>query len=206
MTQSRKKGFTLIELIIGITILALLAVGLLAALDPAEQFAKARDTSTRNTLLEVFGAIQRFEAAQESYPGTISTVLTDNGAGVALRTAGTPPTYNLGDAVGALVTAGELKPNFKNAAGTAMDKIYVFRSAGDPAIAGDGKIMLCFRPTSKSFQLQGGQYDAAAAIGAGTTWAAAAVASAPVTGVAGATCDVAGTDLTVRTDCVYCAQ
>ena len=37
MVQTRKKGFTLIELIIGITILALLAVGLLAALDPAER-------------------------------------------------------------------------------------------------------------------------------------------------------------------------
>jgi prepilin-type N-terminal cleavage/methylation domain-containing protein len=204
MVQSRKKGFTLIELIIGITILALLAVGLLAALDPAEQFAKARDTSTRNTLLEVFGALQRYEAAQESYPGTISTAITDNGAGVALRTGAS--TYNLGDAVGGLVTAGELKPNFKNAAGTSMEKIYVFRSEGDPAVVGDGKLMVCYRPTSKSFQLQGGQYDAAAAVGAATTWAADAVVSAPVTGVAGATCNAAGTDLTLRTDCVYCAQ
>lgn len=202
MVQSRKKGFTLIELIIGITILALLAVGLLAALDPAEQFAKARDTSTRNTLLEVFGAIQRYEAAQESYPGTMATVLTDNGAGVALRTTGSPPTYNLGDAVGALVTAGELKTNFKTAAGTALEKIYVFQTDGDPLVAEDGKAMLCFRPSSKSFQLQAGLFNAAAAVGTATTWATDADDSAPTSG----TCAVSGTDLTARADCVYCAQ
>lgn len=207
MTKSRNKGFTLIELIIGITILALLAVGLLAALDPAEQFAKARDTATRNTLLEVFGALQRYEAAQESYPGTIDTELVDNEGGPlrGLNNEDPPVSEDLyGNAVGALITAGELKANFKNAAGSSLERIYLFREAGtDPADDYDGKIMLCYRPTSKSFQLQGGQYTAAANVGTATTWAAESYATAPTqTG----DCATAGTVLTERGDCVYCAQ
>ncbi len=200
MVQTRKKGFTLIELIIGITILALLAVGLLAALDPAEQFAKARDTSTRNTVLEIYGALQRYEASQESYPAGVASQVND--AGGPMRTG--VDTYNFGDAIDALVTSGELKANFKNAAGANQERIYLFKDPGTgPAPLTDGKIMVCFRPTSKSFQLQAGQYTAAGDIGTPVTWGAAAIATAPLqTGV----CAAAGTDLTARTACVYCAQ
>jgi len=202
MVQSRKKGFTLIELIIGITILALLAVGLLAALDPAEQFAKARDTSTRNTLLEIFGAMQRYEAAQETYPEDVHDLADSTGAAIRTTVSGTS-TYNfIGtvsgvEAVDALVTAGELKGNFKNAAGTTMDKIWIYKDAGT-AVAGDGKLMLCFQATSKSFRLAAGQYTLAAAPTAGDLGAAAPAQSG--------TCASAGTDLALRNVCVYCAQ
>ncbi len=200
MVQPRIKGFTLIELIIGITILALLAVGLLAALDPAEQFAKARDTSTRNTLLELYGALQRYEAAQEDYPAGVDAA--KNNTGMALRDDdGT--TYNFTDAVGDLITAGELKANFKNAAGTAQERIYLFKDIGGGAGLTDGKIMLCFRPTSKSFQLQAGLYTAADDVGSVQPWPAAALAAAPdQTGA----CATGTSSLTGREPCVYCAQ
>ncbi len=201
MVQTRKKGFTLIELIIGITILALLAVGLLAALDPAEQFAKARDTSTRNTLLELYGALQRYEAAQEDYPTGVDAAVNDTG--MPLRDDD-GSTYNFTDAVGDLITAGELKANFKNAAGTAQERIYLFKDAGTgPAPLTDGKIMLCFRPTSKSFQLQAGLYTAADDIENTQPWPAGALAAAPdQTG----TCATGTSSLTGREPCVYCAQ
>lgn len=212
MTKSRNKGFTLIELIIGITILALLAVGLLAALDPAEQFAKARDTATRNTLLEVFGALQRYEAAQESYPGDISdtTANPDNTGGpLASRDPGDNSlVLEFDSAIEGLVETGELKANFVNAAGSSLEKIYLFKDLGpdpDPAV-NDGKIMLCYRPTSKSFQLQGGLFDAAANVGTATAWAAGSFDTAPTTGGPTDTCNVAGSDLDARLDCVYCAQ
>lgn len=213
MKNTRQKGFTLIELIIGITILALLAVGLLAALDPAEQFAKARDTATRNTLLEVFGALQRYEAAQESYPGNISDTTTnpDNTGGplMIMTDHDTDPatpdqmTDQFGGAIDGLVESGELKANFTSAAGSALERIYLFKDDPDDQIPGDGKIMLCYRPTSKSFQLQAGQFNAAASVGTATQWADAAIATAPV---GGNTCAVAGTDLDNRANCVFCAQ
>lgn len=204
MVQSRKKGFTLIELIIGITILALLAVGLLAALDPAEQFAKARDTSTRNTLLEIFGAMQRYEASQETYPEAVADLADSAGAAIRTTVSGTS-TYNFVgtvsgiEAVDALVTAGELKGNFKNAAGTTLDKIWIYKDAGaDPLVNGDGKLMLCFQSTSKSFSLAAGQYTLAAAPTSGDLGAVAP----SQTGA----CATAGTDLSAREVCVYCAQ
>ncbi|PJE63249.1 Tfp structural protein, partial [Candidatus Roizmanbacteria bacterium CG10_big_fil_rev_8_21_14_0_10_39_6] len=46
--QKQKKGFTLIELLIVIALLGTLAVALLAAIDPFEQFKKGTDTARRN--------------------------------------------------------------------------------------------------------------------------------------------------------------
>jgi prepilin-type N-terminal cleavage/methylation domain-containing protein len=204
MYKTRNKGFTLIELIIGITILSLLAIGLLAALDPAEQFAKARDTSTRNTLLEIYGALQRYEAAQESYPAGVASMI-NNTAGNSLRTnVGGVITYTFSDAVAALTTSGELKANFKNAAGSNLERIYLFKDIGGGAGLTDGKIMVCFRPTSKSFQLQAGQYTAASAVLDPASWAVASKATAP--DQTGTECASPGTSLTARTRCVYCAQ
>ena len=141
MIYSRNKGFTLIELIIGITILALLAVGLLAALDPAEQFNKARDTATRNTLLEVFSAFQRYEAAQESYPSAFTALNPNEGTSAK----------DMMSAIDDLIASGELKPNFKSAAGKTLDEIYIYKDA-------DNKVLTCFKPKAKSFKLAAGLF------------------------------------------------
>ena len=55
---SKKKGFTLIEILVVIGIIALLATIVLIAINPARQFAQARDTqrvSNLNTLLNGVG-------------------------------------------------------------------------------------------------------------------------------------------------------
>lgn len=196
MVQSRKKGFTLIELIIGITILALLAVGLLAALDPAEQFNKARDTSTRNSLLEIYGAFQRYEAAQESYPADFAGLTAGTGAVVSETTP-----VNMKKAIQDLIASGELKPNFESAAGTALDKIFVYKDTTD-------KIMACYKPTAKSFKLAAGLFtNAANAVNLGGTVPTSGAGTITCVGASGTTdCSLNATDPTLRECCVYCAQ
>ncbi len=214
MAQSRKKGFTLIELIIGITILALLAVGLLAALDPAEQFAKARDTSTRNTLLEIYGAFQRYEAAQESYPGVVSDdaiMAPGNGTFASDDGLVNPPAsgIDMAAAIDLLVASGELKPNFVSAAGTALDKIYIYKEATT------SKIMTCFKPTARSFKIQAGLFTNASNVAPadadeelGTLAPSMDTSGTTVCDgqTAAAACDVKATDPLLRECCVYCAQ
>lgn len=171
-------GFTLVELIIGITILSLLAVALLAALDPVEQFNKARDTTTRNTAMELHNAVLRYSAARDQYPNAVATIT------VAVTGNST--------FVGELVQAGELKTNFATAAGgdTALNEIRMY-NIGDPTGgSGTGIIYTCFMPRSKQFKLQKGMFNLAANAYPSPN----------------STCAIQGTDPNARGNCAYCAQ
>lgn len=56
--QSKKRGFTLVELIIVITILVVLGVVVIALIDPAEILAQSRDAQRISDLATLKGAIQ----------------------------------------------------------------------------------------------------------------------------------------------------
>lgn len=146
MRKYRSKGFTLVELIIAITILGLLAVGLLAALDPTEQFNKGRDTSTSQIAQTISAGIERYRAARtdNGLPGTFPAGAYNTNS-VVLSSTNTIVT--------SLVTAGELKANFVNSAGAELAKIAIMRNN-----SATGSIYVCYKPTSKAFQMQGGQY------------------------------------------------
>jgi prepilin-type N-terminal cleavage/methylation domain-containing protein len=134
-----KKGFTLIELLIVIALLGTLAVALLAAIDPFEQFRKGADTGTRNTTQEIFNAAIRYYSLKNSWPAgwTFSTEADTVG--------------NLGPTVivQPLIDAGELKDNFIELAEGDLEHIYI--SKRDETIT-NSHIALCFMPESKSFQ------------------------------------------------------
>ncbi len=66
-----RKGFTLLEILVVVGILSVVAIGLLAALDPLEQLRKGRDASRRNLATALIQAINRYNLAYGSWPYTL---------------------------------------------------------------------------------------------------------------------------------------
>ena len=63
-------GFTLIELLVVISIVGILAVGLIATINPQTQLIKSRNSSRRSLLRQTADAIERYNIANGSYPST----------------------------------------------------------------------------------------------------------------------------------------
>jgi prepilin-type N-terminal cleavage/methylation domain-containing protein len=68
MTKFKEKGFTLVELLIVIALIAILSVAVLATINPIEQSNKAKDSTMQNDAAEVMNAYERYYAGHSSYP------------------------------------------------------------------------------------------------------------------------------------------
>lgn len=55
----KKKGFTLIEVLIVIGVIAILAAIMIIAINPARQFAQARNTQRRNDVLAILNSVHQ---------------------------------------------------------------------------------------------------------------------------------------------------
>ncbi len=64
----QKFGFTMIELLIVIAVLGILAVAVLASINPIEQINRGRDTGSRSDSEQLISAIDRYYAAKGYYP------------------------------------------------------------------------------------------------------------------------------------------
>jgi len=64
----KKLGFTMIELLIVIAVLGILAVAVLAAINPIEQINRGKDTGSRSDAEQLLSAIDRYYASQGYYP------------------------------------------------------------------------------------------------------------------------------------------
>ncbi len=67
-----QKGFTMIELLIVITILGILAVAVLSAINPIEQINRGRDTGSQSDAEQLLSAIDRYNAFQGFFPWQVN--------------------------------------------------------------------------------------------------------------------------------------
>jgi prepilin-type N-terminal cleavage/methylation domain-containing protein len=166
-------GFTLVELLIVIALIAILSVAVLATINPIEQSNKAKDATIQNDAAEVLNAYERYYAAQSSYPwidvtspatGTVDLPMNLNSsmAGFALCTvpAGVVAPTDICSprtSQGLLLSTTELKDSFleknytkdpKNAAAAPAfgDMLYLVK---DPVSQGNS-IHVCFIPKAKA--------------------------------------------------------
>jgi len=76
------RGFTLIELLVVIGVIAILAAIVLVAVNPARNFAQARDTQRRNDIYQVLNACHQYAVSNDgNFPTAISSTPTDIGTG-----------------------------------------------------------------------------------------------------------------------------
>ena len=142
----RKKGFTMIEMLIVIAVLGILAAALLATIDPFEQMKKARDTTLRNSVIDYLDACTRYYSVTGAMPWWTSE------AGYCTMPTGTTTLANLGTCTTKLEDTGELKAGFATALGSGnAARIFVdgndFDDLTDKTLA-----LICFQPDSKSIQ------------------------------------------------------
>ena len=84
--RKRQAGFTLIEILVVIGIIAILASIVIIAINPARQFAQARDTQRRNDVTAVLNSIGQYMADNDglftgcvALPGTTTEIGTGVG-------------------------------------------------------------------------------------------------------------------------------
>lgn len=76
-----RAGFTMIELLVVISVLGILATAVLSAINPIEQINKGRDTGHRSDAEQLINAVDRYYALHEIYPWNdhlINPLITDN--------------------------------------------------------------------------------------------------------------------------------
>ena len=73
LKMKTQQGFTLIELLVVIGILAILLAITLIAINPARQFAQARNTNRQNAVSQILNAVGSYFA---DHGGTLPTDLT----------------------------------------------------------------------------------------------------------------------------------
>lgn len=141
--MQRKKGFTMIEMLIVVAVLGILAAALLATIDPFEQMKKARDTTLRNAVVDVFDAVTRYYGTNGQMPWEVTGATCDV-ADAAANLGASAPVACIDD----LITAGELKQNFVTQLGAGnAARIYM-----DLTTVDEVSLRVCFSPDSKAIR------------------------------------------------------
>lgn len=141
-------GFTMIELLIVIAVLGVLAVAVLAAINPIEQINIGRDTGSRSDVEQLIGAIDRYYTVKEYYPWQTGADLETMGMDFTEITSLAPD-----DGTTPLLTklseggTAEIKSSFASRVGTAANPLFIY-NGGAPG----NSTYVCFIPQSSQFR------------------------------------------------------
>lgn len=152
-----EKGFTLVELLIVIALIGVLAVAVLAAINPLEQLNRARDTGMESDASQLLAAIDRYYATQEKFPWVVPPITNESAlakvsaADPSVGVCGTTPGCN--DGSGLLLAQYELKSEFQNRkfikATADIDKLWMGKASG-----ASSSVYACWVPTSMAKRAQ----------------------------------------------------
>ena len=175
------KGFTLVELLIVIALIAILSVAVLATINPIEQSNKAKDSTMQNDAAEVMNAYERYYTVKNTYPwmdSDDSTTVTSYdlawvgnsrmiGAGLCgidgVNSAVPTTACSAYNQRGSLISTDELKDSF-------LAKGYTSLASGDPNFNSAGmnnlwivkkdstegnSVFVCYIPKAKSNRTKG---------------------------------------------------
>lgn len=152
------KGFTLVELLIVIALIGVLAVAVLAAINPLEQLNRARDTGMESDASQLLAAIDRYYATQEKFPwqtvDSITYPLPDTTLPISsakLEIIGVCAATCAND--GILLGQYELKSEFRNRKFVTTiapeSMLYLGKASG-----ASSSVYACWVPTSKAKRVQ----------------------------------------------------
>lgn len=147
----KEGGFTLVELLVVIVIIGILAVGVLAAINPIEQIRRGRDTARQSAAREILGAAERIYGMAGDYPSaggwTKGTAFTVDAA-----------------AVQELIDAAELRSGFENRSPIDNGELEAYIDD-----SGTDEMRVCFQPESDAFSDRA-SCTSASDCSAGTDW------------------------------------
>ena len=150
------KGFTMIELLIVIAVLGVLAVAVLATINPIEQINRGRDTGSRGDTEQLLSAIDRYNANKGLWPWQ-DGAQDDPVLAWGQVTSSYPASPNC-STIGLLSTTtqqgctgtDEVKQSFANRVVSASTNALFLAYSGN---TGDS-VYICFNPQSAAFQKQ----------------------------------------------------
>ena len=156
MKRIKNSGFTLVELLIVITLIAILAVAIVATLNPVEQVNRARDARFKNDASELLAAIERYYASTQEYPwqtvepgqftsNSLAFAALGGYAGVGICDGTDADAAGDCTADGVLIDGDELKEQFRSkdqfdSSVTDIDRFYVYKAESESSV------YVCFIP------------------------------------------------------------
>lgn len=130
-SSNKIAGFTLIELLIVIAVLSILAIGVIAAIDPLEQYNRGRDATVIRLAADYKKGVDRYYTSRSGqYPTSIATGYSGSIAQGAGSPAGAG--YN---SVTELQGAGELKTTITSGSIPSLTSVILTMPNGGPPIA-----------------------------------------------------------------------
>lgn len=142
---SIRKGFTLIELMVVIGIIAILSSAVIIAVNPSEQLQKASDSVKKQMVIDIHNAIIDYEISKNAFPWNPTSL---GGAGCNNETAPTTPIQlnspDFDSCITALIGSGGLKESLLG--NPDLSSIYLT----DKSLSSNKKIAVCFDPQSST--------------------------------------------------------